>query len=101
MKSWILIFLSASCFAATHTVKSGSSIQSALEKAKSGDTVEVYPGVYTELILMDKENVRLIGKLQNVDSAGKIVPTAGHSRSPRVCFAYHIALAGLATTQFP
>ncbi len=65
MKSWILIFLSASCFAATHTVKSGSSIQSALEKAKSGDTVEVYPGVYTELILMDKENVRLIGKLQN------------------------------------
>lgn len=59
------LFLSSFAVSATLTVKSGGSIQSAVEKAKPGDTIEVYPGKYQELVLIDKDNLKLIGRIQN------------------------------------
>jgi parallel beta-helix repeat protein len=47
--------------AATITVKPGQSIQSAVAKASSGDTIEVMPGTYNETVYIDKDNIRLSG----------------------------------------
>lgn len=46
------------------TVQSGGSIQSAVNRAKPGDTVLVMPGTYYETVFIDKDNLRLIGVIQ-------------------------------------
>lgn len=51
-------------FAAVHIVNEGESIQAAIKKAKSGDTVKVMPGVYHELVFIDKDNIHLSGIVQ-------------------------------------
>lgn len=47
------------------TVKNGESIQSAVIKAKSGDTIQVMPGVYKETVYIDKDNIALVGVIQD------------------------------------
>lgn len=48
----------------TLTVKAGEKIQNAVIKAKPGDTIMVFPGVYEETIYIDKDSIRLIGVIQ-------------------------------------
>ncbi|HEY3136798.1 MAG TPA: parallel beta-helix domain-containing protein [Blastocatellia bacterium] len=45
----------------TITVKAGESIQAAVDRAQPGDTIEVMPGVYTEEVKIDVDNVTLRG----------------------------------------
>ena len=46
---------------ATFAVKPGQSIQAAVDRAQSGDRVEVYPGVYTQSVMVDKAGISLVG----------------------------------------
>ncbi len=45
----------------TIRVKSGESIQAAVDRAIAGDTIEVEPGVYTEEVFIDLDNITLRG----------------------------------------
>jgi cytochrome c peroxidase len=45
----------------TMTVKAGESIQSAVDVARPGDTIEVLPGVYHEEVKIDLSNITLRG----------------------------------------
>jgi parallel beta-helix repeat protein len=45
----------------TITVKAGESIQAAVNRARSGDTIEVMPGVYKEEVKIDLDNITLRG----------------------------------------
>lgn len=47
--------------AQTITVKAGESIQAAVDRARSGDTIEVMPGVYKEEVKIDLDNITLRG----------------------------------------
>jgi len=57
--------------AMTITVKAGESIQSAIERARPGDTIEVAPGVYSEEIIIDLNNITLRG-LKSTDANGQL-----------------------------
>jgi parallel beta-helix repeat protein len=47
------------------TVKNGESIQAAVSKAKPGDTVQVLPGLYKETVYIDKDNIAIVGVIQD------------------------------------
>jgi len=47
-------------------VHKGESIQAAVNKAKAGMTIFIEPGVYRETILVDKQGIKLIGKLKRI-----------------------------------
>ncbi len=49
----------------TIEVKEGEKIQAAIAKAKPGDIIMVYPGIYKETVYVDKENIRLYGVIEN------------------------------------
>jgi parallel beta-helix repeat protein len=57
--------------AADIVVNSGERIQDAVNKAVSGDTVRVMPGLYEETVYIDKDDVNLIGII--VDGARPIL----------------------------
>ena len=44
-----------------HIVNPGDSIQSVVETAQPGDTIQVLPGTYSETVYIDKDNIHLIG----------------------------------------
>ena len=46
-------------------MKDGESIQAAVAKAKAGDTIKVFPGTYHETIYVDKDDISLIGIVEN------------------------------------
>jgi len=48
-------------------VKNGSSIQKAVEKAKPGDLIRVFPGTYSENVFIDKDDISLQGVVVNGD----------------------------------
>jgi len=47
--------------AATWEVREGESIQAAVKQAADGDTILVYPGVYSETVYVDKDDITLKG----------------------------------------
>jgi len=60
-----------------HTVDEGDSIQEAVKKAKPGTTIHIMPGTYSETIYIDKDNIRLIGVIEEgeratLDGLGKL-----------------------------
>ena len=59
------IAFSSLAVGATHEVKDGESIQAAVAKAKAGDTIKVFPGTYHETIYVDKDDISLIGIVEN------------------------------------
>ena len=59
------------------TVKAGETIQNAVNTAQPGDTIQVMPGTYNETVYIDKDNIALIGVLQDgkwpvLDGMGKL-----------------------------
>jgi len=60
----LLISLMHAAHADVFKVQSGESIQASVQKAKPGDVVEVYPGLYKETVFIDKENITLRGVIQ-------------------------------------
>ena len=46
----------------TLIVKAGESIQATINKARSGDTIEVEPGIYNESLTIDLDNITFKGK---------------------------------------
>ena len=48
----------------TLVVKPGDSIQSAVEAARPGDTIRVMPGIYSETVYIDKDDIHLVGVIQ-------------------------------------
>lgn len=46
-------------------VKPGQMIQDAVKRAAPGDTIQVMPGDYSETVYIDKDDIRLIGVIQN------------------------------------
>jgi len=58
-------------------VDEGDSIQEAVKKAKPGTTIHIMPGTYSETIYIDKDNIRLIGVIEEgeratLDGLGKL-----------------------------
>jgi len=47
--------------AVTLSVKAGQSIQVAVDRAQKGDTIEVFPGIYHQAIMIDKAGISLVG----------------------------------------
>ncbi|HWO03037.1 MAG TPA: parallel beta-helix domain-containing protein [Blastocatellia bacterium] len=62
----------------TITVKAGESIQAAVDRARSGDTIEVWPGTYKEEVKIDLDNITLRGIASEVLSGD----TSGSPRRP-------------------
>lgn len=60
----------------TITVKTGESIQAAVNRAQSGDTIEVMTGVYHEEVKIDLDNITLRG----VSSQGSYPTLAGEKK---------------------
>jgi len=61
----------------TVIVKEGELIQAAVKKAKPGTTIRIMPGTYSETVYIDKDNVRLIGVIEQgkratLDGLGKL-----------------------------
>ncbi|MFT6033652.1 MAG: parallel beta-helix repeat protein [Arenicella sp.] len=59
------------------TVNDGELIQDAVKAAKSGTTIRIMPGTYSETVYIDKDNIRLIGvivhgKRAKLDGLGKL-----------------------------
>ncbi|NNC98763.1 MAG: cytochrome-c peroxidase [Gammaproteobacteria bacterium] len=42
-------------------VREGELIQDAVKRARPGDTIRVHPGVYSETVYVDKDDIRLLG----------------------------------------
>src|SRR5262245_35613575 len=58
-----------------------TSIQAAVNAARPGDTIQVYPGTYNEIVTVDKAGLKLLGDQVNYlarkgDSAAEVVVTA-------------------------
>src|SRR5947199_2434662 len=58
-----------------------TSIQAAIRQAKPGDTIQVFPGLYRELVTVDKAGVQLLGDQVNYlartgDPTKEVVVTA-------------------------
>ena len=63
---WLCCVASSSlAIGAVHEVKDGESIQAAVAKAKAGDTIKVFPGTYHETVYVDKDDISLIGIVEN------------------------------------
>jgi parallel beta-helix repeat protein len=58
------------------TVKAGESIQAAVNTARSGQTIYIEAGTYKEEILVDKQNITLIG-LKGVHDEGVTIENPG------------------------
>ncbi len=61
----------------TITVKTGESIQSAVRRARAGDTIEVMPGVYHEMITIDIDNITLKGVTGTAQPARPVLDGKG------------------------
>lgn len=60
-----------------HVVNPGDSIQAAVETAQPGDTIQVMPGTYSETVYIDKDDIHLVGVIQQgnraiMDGLGKL-----------------------------
>ena len=60
-----LLLMSAVTMAAVHEVKDGESIQAAVTKAQTGDTIRVFPGTYHETVFIDKDDISLVGVIED------------------------------------
>jgi len=61
----------------TIVVNDGESIMEAVKKASPGDTIQVMPGTYSETVYVDKDNISIIGVIQEgkratLDGLGKL-----------------------------
>lgn len=61
----------------THVVNDGDSIMAAVQLANAGDTIQVMPGTYHETVYIDKDDIRIIGVIQDgkratLDGEGKL-----------------------------
>ncbi len=56
-----LFLIPLTALAATHRVKAGQSIAQAVERARTGDVIEVEPGVYSEALSIDTPGLTLRG----------------------------------------
>ena len=56
----------------TITVKAGESIQAAVDHARSGDTIEVMPGIYKEEVKIDIDNITLRGISAQSPATGEV-----------------------------
>lgn len=48
----------------THIVKPGDLIMAAVKAANPGDTIQILPGTYHETVYIDKDDIRIIGVVQ-------------------------------------
>jgi len=48
----------------TIVVNDGETIMAAVEKAESGDTIQIMPGTYHETVYIDKDDIRIIGVIK-------------------------------------
>ena len=60
-----LLLMSAVPLGAVHEVKNGESIQAAVTKAQTGDTIRVFPGTYHETVFIDKDDISLVGVIED------------------------------------
>ena len=58
------LWLAGAAQAATLEVREGGKIQDAVNQAKPGDTVLVYPGTYVENVYIDKDDITLRGVVE-------------------------------------
>lgn len=61
----------------THVINEGDSIMAAVKAASPGDTIQLMPGRYHETVYIDKDDIRIIGVIQEgkratLDGQGKL-----------------------------
>jgi len=61
----------------THVINDGESIMAAVKAANPGDTIQVMPGTYHETVYIDKDDIRIVGVIQEgrratMDGQGKL-----------------------------
>ncbi|WDD99917.1 parallel beta-helix domain-containing protein [Thalassomonas actiniarum] len=52
-----------------HVVKDGDSIMAAVKAASPGDSIQIFPGNYHETVYIDKDDIRLIGVIEQGERA--------------------------------
>jgi len=60
----LMVTMATPGLAKTITVKKGSSIQKAVHEASSGDVIEVMPGVYNDMVFIDKDGLTIRGVIK-------------------------------------
>lgn len=50
---------------ATFTVSPGQSVQAAIDRAAPGDRIQLMPGVYHESVMIDFDDITLVGVIEN------------------------------------
>lgn len=60
----LLLWNMSAAQAATLTVSAGQSIKEAVARATAGDTIRVLPGTYRETVFIDKDDIHLLGVVQ-------------------------------------
>ena len=61
MKYLVLLVVAAAAWAATLEVRPSGAIQSAIDKAKAGDTIVVHAGTYRERVRVEKDGIVVTG----------------------------------------
>lgn len=81
--------------AATFAVKPGQSIQAAVDRAHSGDRIEVFPGIYPQSVVVDKAGISLIaihvnGDRPTLDGQNKLADAVQGSGDHFLIEGFHI-----------
>jgi parallel beta-helix repeat protein len=92
-------------WSATLTVRSGESIEAAINRAAPGDEVAVEPGTYREMLFIDKDGIKLHGVIRGgawpvLDGENKLdngIITSGHTVTVENFWVRHFRGNGIMT----
>src|SRR5207249_3874389 len=84
--------LNTSGIRATFKVQSGQAIQAAVDRCQPGDRIEVMPGIYKEAVVVDRDNIELIGIV--IDGERPVLEGEGRLNDGVLCSGHNFTISG-------